>query len=102
MTNTNIHSDPPQQNIDSSIRTSATQSQQPTAQPTQAQQTYQPKDRDGLINMAADSVIYTLYGRTLPYLLDQGSDVPEQIRDQILTKIAIAIGLENPESRAWR
>ena len=95
MTNTNIHSDPPQQNIDSSTRTSATQSQQPTAQPTQAQQTYQPKDRDGLINMAADSVIYTLYGRTLPYLLDQGSDVPEQIRDQILTKIAIAIGLEN-------
>ena len=95
MTNTNIHSDPPQQNIDSSTRTSATQSQQPTAQPTQAQQTYQPKDRDDLINMAADSVIYTLYGRTLPYLLDQGSDVPEQIRDQILTKIAIAIGLEN-------
>ena len=95
MTNTNIHSDPPQQNTDSSMRTSATQSQQPTAQLTQVQQTYQPKDRDGIINMAADSVIYTLYGRTLPYLIDQDSGVPEQIRDQILTKISIALELEN-------
>ena len=75
MTNTNIHSDPPQQNIDSSTRTSATQSQQPTAQPAQAQQT-KPTDRDSLINRAADGVIDTLDRLTLPDLLDHDSDVP--------------------------
>ena len=61
MTNTNIHSDPPQQNIDSTTHTSATQSQQPTAQPVpQVKQQTHPTDRDSLINRAADGVIDTV------------------------------------------
>ncbi|MFR3290012.1 MAG: hypothetical protein ACLTSG_06895 [Lachnospiraceae bacterium] len=94
MTNTNIHSDPPQQNIDSSIRTSATQSQQPTAQPTQVQQTAQPTDRDSLINTAADGVIDTL-NISMRDLIDPTSNMPEQIRGAILNAFRVAFELEN-------
>lgn len=96
MTNTNIHSDPPQQNIDSTTHTSATQSQQPTAQPVpQVKQQTHPTDRDSLLNLAADGVIDTLDRLTLPDLLDQDSDVPEQIRGQILSAMVILFELEN-------
>ena len=96
MTNTNIHSDPPQQNIDSTTHTSATQSQQPTAQPVpQVKQQTHPTDRDSLINRAADGVIDTLDRLTLPDLLDRSGDVPEQIRGQILSAMVTVFELEN-------
>ena len=96
MTNTNIHSDPPQQNIDSTTHPSATQSQQPTAQPVpQVKQQTHPTDRDSLINRAADGVIDTLDRLTLPDLLDRSGDVPEQIRGQILSAMVTVFELEN-------
>ena len=71
-----------------------TAAQQQATQPAQAQQT-KPTDRDSLINRAADGVIDTLDRLTLPDLLDQDSDVPEQIRGQILSAMVILFELEN-------
>ena len=65
------------------------------AQTTQAAQPTHPTDRDSLINRAANSVIDTLDGLTLPDLLDPDSDAPEQIRGQIISNINIVFELEN-------
>ena len=95
MTNTNIHSDPPQQNIDSTTHTSAIQTQQPTAQPVpQVKQQTHPTDRDSLINMAANGVIDTL-NISMRDLIDPTSNMPEQIRGAILNAFRVAFELEN-------
>ena len=64
------------------------------AQSAQAPKVTMPSDRDGIISAQADTYLASI-SITIPDLLDPASDIPDQIRGDILSQIRLAIELEN-------